>query len=122
MPAGKYNFTVEQGTTHTFTLVKKDANKEVVDLTDYTARMQIRPDFADNTTVVFATLSTDIAEDGSGLNIQPQSGSIEVVMSAQLTETFNFDTGLYDLELYKDDTVERLLEGRVKISREVTRV
>jgi hypothetical protein len=84
--------------------------------------MQIRPDFADLTTTVYTTISSSIAGDGTGLYITPESGSIDVLMSAQVTEDFNFDTGVYDLELYSGSVVERLLEGKVKISREVTRV
>jgi hypothetical protein len=122
MPAGKYSFTIEQGTTHTFSVVKKDSNGDPVDLTGYSARMQIRPDFADNSSTVYTTLSSSIAVDGSGLYITPISGSIDIEIAAGVTEDFNFDTGVYDLELYSGSTVERLLEGKVRISREVTRV
>jgi glycosyltransferase involved in cell wall biosynthesis len=65
MPAGKYTFIIEQGTTHEFTIVKKDSNGDAVDLTGYTARMQIRPDFADLTTTVYTTISSSIAGDGT---------------------------------------------------------
>lgn len=122
MPAGKYSFIVEQGTTHRFSLVKSDNNNTPVNLTGYGARMQIRPDFADLSTTVYTTVSSSIAEDGTGLYIAPESGSITVVLSAQVTEGFDFDSGVYDLELYSGSFVERLLEGKVKISREVTRV
>jgi hypothetical protein len=121
MPAGKYTFIIEQGTTHEFTIVKKDSNGDAVDLTGYTARMQIRPDFADLTTTVYTTVSSSIAGDGTGLYITPESGSIDVLISAQVTEGFDFDTGFYDLELYSGSIVERLLQGKVKINREVTR-
>lgn len=122
MPAGKYSFTIEQGTTHEFTVIKKDSNNSAVNLTGYSARMQIRPDFADLSSTIYTTVSSSIAGDGTGLYINPVSGSISVLISAQVTEDFNFDTGVYDLELYSGSVVERLLEGRVKISREVTRV
>lgn len=122
MPAGKYSFTVEQGTTHTFTVVKKDSNGDAIDLTGYSGRMQIRPDFADNSSTVYTTVSSSIAGDGTGLYLTPISGSIRVEISAGVTEDFNFDSGVYDLELYSGSYVERLLEGKVKISREVTRV
>jgi len=121
MPAGKYSFTIEQGTTHTFTVVKKDPENTPANLTGYSAKLQIRPDFADNTTTVYTTLSSSLDPDGSGLTIDPVSGSIRVLISAEKTENFNFDSGIYDLELYSGSFVERLLEGKVKISREVTR-
>lgn len=122
MPAGKYSFTIEQGTTHEFTVVKRDSNNLPVSLAGYSARMQIRPDFADLSTTVYTTVSSSIAGDGTGLYITPASGSITVLISAQVTEGFDFDSGVYDLELYSGSFVERLLEGKVKISREVTRV
>jgi hypothetical protein len=122
MPAGKYSFTVEQGTTHQFTLVKSDSNSTPVNLTGYSARMQIRPDYADLSTTVYTTVSSSIADDGTGLYITPESGSITVLLSAQVTEEFDFDSGVYDLELYSGSFVERLIEGKVKVSREVTRV
>ena len=49
MAAGKYNFTIEQGTTIRLELQYKDSSGSAIDLTGYSGRMQIRPDYADNT-------------------------------------------------------------------------
>jgi hypothetical protein len=121
MAAGKYSFTVEQGTTFQFGLIYKDSEGQPVDLTGYSAQMQIRPDFADFTDTKYITLSSSLDVDGSGLVIDGASGSIQVIMASAKTEEFDFDEGVYDLELYSGDTVTRLLEGKVKVSREVTR-
>ena len=42
MSAGKYSFTIEQGSTVDFRIEYKDSNSNPIDLTNYQARMQIR--------------------------------------------------------------------------------
>jgi hypothetical protein len=121
MAAGKYSFTVEQGTTYQFDIVYRDSTESIVDLSGYSAKMQIRPDFADFTDESYITLSSSLDSDGSGLILDGVSGSITVLMSATKTTDFNFDEGLYDLEIYSGNVVTRLLEGKVKVRREVTR-
>ncbi len=119
--AGFYSFIIEQGATTYFTVSYKDANKEPVDLTGYHARMQIRPDYADFAPEKYINLSSSLDEDGSGLHITPTEGKIDVHMSANRTEAFDFDEGFYDLELYSGSYVNRLIQGKVRVSREVTR-
>lgn len=121
MSAGRYSFTINQGTTIEFEVVYKDSELNPVNISDFHSRMQIRPDYADFTDEVNICLSSSLDVDGSGLYMNGPSGSIVVYMSAAKTEEFNFDEGLYDLELYSGSFVERLLEGKVKIRREVTR-
>jgi hypothetical protein len=128
MAAGKYNFTIEQGTTTKFEVQYNDDDGTPIDLTSYQCRMQIRSDYADFDSTLYATLSSSLAVDGTGLNLQGvdgskalTSGSIGVIISSTVTETFDFDEGVYDLELVTGTNVTRLLQGKVKISREVTR-
>ena len=129
MAAGKYNFTIEQGTTVNFELQYKDSIGTPIDLTGYSGRMQIRPDFADNTKTSYLYLSSSIADDGTGLSFSGstgttpvQSGSIGVYISAYSSSTLNFDSAYYDLELEYEGNVTRLLQGTIKLSREVTRL
>ena len=128
MAAGKYNFTIEQGTTVNFELQYKDSSGSAVNLTGYGGRMQIRPDYADNTKASYLYLSSSIGEDGTGLNFSgsnglnpPQSGTIGVYISAYSSSTLNFDSALYDIEIQSGSLVTRLLQGTIKLSREVTR-
>ena len=133
MAAGIYNFTIEQGTTHTFRVDYKDSNNEPVDLTGYTARMQIRNAPKGNT--LYANLTTVPSNCGTGLDLTPEigsvtypasSGSIEIVISAISSSAFNFDQAYYYLEVvYTDpstlcETVTRVLQGKIKLSKEVT--
>jgi len=128
MAAGKYNFTLEQGATIKFELQYKDSTGDPIDLTGYSGRMQIRPDYADNTKTSYLYLSSSINEDNTGLNFSgsngitsPVSGAIGVFISAVTSSTLNFDTAYYDIEIESGSVVSRLLQGTIKLSREVTR-
>lgn len=121
MAAGKYDFTIEQGATVDFSITYKDSTGTAVNLTNYSARMQLRPDFADFTTTTYLTLSSSLDNDGTGLAITPISGSIKIFISAEKTDTLTFDSALYDLEIYSGSYVSRLMEGNVKLKRSVTR-
>lgn len=129
MAAGKYSFTIEQGTTHKFTVEYKDSNSIPISLSGYSGRMQIRSDFADNSNTLYLTLSSSLDNDGSGLNFNGlegttplSSGSIGVYISSTKTAALNFDEAYYDLEIYSGSEAIRILEGNVILDREVTRV
>lgn len=131
MSSGKYSFTIEQGTTVDFEVQYTDINGDPIDLTGYSGRMQIKSTFADNKPVTYATLSSSLQPDGTGLNFRgqlgdlpPSSGSIGIFISANTSSLFNFAKGRYDLELYSGSgefpIVDRMLEGVVTISKQVT--
>lgn len=132
MPAGLYNFTIEQGTTLQFRIDYQDENNDPINLEGYHARMQIRNEPGGSR--LYASLSSSIAPDGTGLNLTPtvngsiypqSSGSIEVTLSAYSSSLLNFDKAYYDLELMSGSGsgvhVIRLLQGKVKLSKEVTK-
>jgi hypothetical protein len=128
MAAGKYSFTIEQGSTLDFEIQYKDPNSLPVNLTGFSGKMQIRSNFADNNPVTYATLSSSLAADGTGLNFSgsngstpPISGSIGIYISAASSSAFNFQTARYDLEISSGNTVTRILEGQITLSKEVTR-
>jgi hypothetical protein len=126
MAAGKYSFVIEQGSTFDTEIQYKDTSGNPIDLTGYHARMQIRPTVDSET--VFLTLSSSLRPDNTGLNmsgssgtVSPVSGSIGINISAATSSLLNFTEAVYDLEIMKENTVSRLLEGKVKLSKEVTR-
>jgi hypothetical protein len=41
-------------------------------------------------------------------------------MSATNTASLDFDNAVYDLELFSGATVDRIIEGRVFLSKEIT--
>ena len=133
MAAGQYSFTLEQGSTLDFTLEYLDSGGSPVDLSSYHGRMQIREQ-KDSSNIICA-LSTSLDTDGTGLNFTPTSGStgalwpttsgsIRVFISSDSSSQFNFNKAYYDLELVSGSqypVVNRILEGRIKLSKEVTR-
>lgn len=126
MAAGRYSFTIEQGSTLNLELQYKDASGNPIDLTKYSGKMQIRPSVA--STTAYITLSSSLQADGTGLNFSgsngttpPSSGSIGVYISAASSSLLSFDTGVYDLEIASGSFVSRILEGQVKLSLNVTR-
>jgi hypothetical protein len=129
MAAGKYSFTIEQGATVDFEIACKDSNGDPIDLTGYQARMQLRPGPGSNP--LYITLSSSLDACGTGLNMSgssglnpPTSGTIGIYISAISSSQLNFDIASYDLEIASGSgncyIVTRLLEGKVKLSKEIT--
>lgn len=120
MAAGKYNIVIEQGATYDITIAYKDSNNNPIDLTGFGGRMQIRPSIGSTTT--YLCLSSSLQPDGTGLEfLSPTtSGSIRVYISAASSSLLTFDQAVYDLEIASGSYVNRILQGGVKLSKEVT--
>jgi hypothetical protein len=85
------------------------------DLTGYTARMHIREELDDTTTIVELVSPTDIS-------ISSNDAKITVSIADTVTANFDFDEAVYDLELIDvSGNVTRLIEGKVELCKEVTR-
>ena len=126
MAAGRYSFTIEQGATLNLELQYKDSNSNPINLSGYNGRMQVRPSVGSDT--IYLTLSSSLNADGTGLNFSgssglnpPTSGTIAIYISAATSSALTFDNAVYDLEIGSGAVVTRLLEGQVKLSKEVTR-
>jgi len=132
MGAGRYSFTIEQGTTTNFEIQYKDSSNNPVDLTGYSGRMQIASDYASNASrTIYLTLSSSLNADGTGLNFSgsngntpPASGSIGIYIAACTSSLLTFTTAKYDLEIYSGSgacpLTVRLLEGQISLSNQVT--
>ncbi len=126
MAAGKYSFIIEQGATTNFQINWNDESGSAIDLSGYHSRMQIRPQV--ESSEVYLSLSSSLSNDSTGINLSGsngttplQSGSIAVYISAYSSSLLNFGEAYYDLEMVKGNEVTRLLEGKVKLSKNVTR-
>lgn len=131
MAAGQHTFTIEQGTTVDFRVDYLDSNNVPVNLNDWESRMQVRAQ-RDKTSTLYLSLSSSRQPDGTGLNMTPRSGSltlprtsgsIGVYISAATSSNLNFSEAYYDLEIFSGSLVPyviRLLEGKIKLKKEVT--
>lgn len=116
MSAGIYDIYIEQGATYNQPLVWKDSSGTAVNVTGYTARMQIRKT-VDATTIIL-TLTTE----NGRITVGGANGLITLLVSAADTAALTTFCGVYDLEVISPTgVVTRLLEGQVEISKEVTR-
>jgi hypothetical protein len=115
MPASKYDLKIEQGADFLLSVAWADSAGSPVDLSGYSARAQVRA--SHNSPDVL--LSFDSSK--GSIELGGEEGTILLTATAEATSKVA-SGGVWDLELI-DSTgkVKRLLEGRVRLSKEVTR-
>jgi len=119
MPASKYDFTIEQGTSFKLSLVYKDSQGNPIDLTNWCARLIWTN--SDGITQSFITTNTDFSV--YKFTIEPNNGRLLLMIPPETTNTFNFNRAKYDLELQSDENfysgsgkdIIRLLYGTITI-------
>ncbi len=120
MAAGVFNFKVEQGIKYSFNAFYKTGNQEVIPLTDYSAKGEIKYKMSDKSPVAEFTFT-----------IVPAEGKLVVTLPANALDslvfkgnTFNDYVQLvYDIIIYKANDNEspiRLLNGVIDVSPKVT--
>lgn len=115
MIAGDYNINIEQGATFERTITVTDEEGTPINLTGYTARMQIRPEIDSST--IFAELTTE----NNLIVLGETPGTISLTINASTTSSMTRE-GVYDLEIISSGgKIYRLLKGLVRIDHEVTR-
>lgn len=135
MAAGKYSFTIEQGSTLNLELQYKDSAGDPIDLAGYEGAMQIRSTYSGSGTT-YLTLTSSLGDtysktsgssflsfSGSSLDTPTASGSIGIYAGWAVTEALTFTgSAYYDLEIISGSEKTRLLEGQVQLSKQVTEV
>ena len=135
--AGTYNITIEQGATYNATLTWKDRSGVPVDLSGYEGCMQIKTAVSESSGTAILQLSSSMGEtyarnaNAAFLSLSGSipftthqvSGSIGLYIGYNITSTLNKGDYVYDLELIDSSaTKTRLLQGKVKISQQVTSI
>ena len=108
-----YDMTAYQGATFDSVLTWS-IDGDPVDLTGYTAAMQVR-ETPSSPRIVLSLAS------GSGITLGGAAGTITLNISAATMETRAAGNYFYDLELTSGASVTRLIQGIFTISAEVTR-
>jgi len=116
MTAGIYNATIDQGATWSVTVTYTDSNGAPINLTGYTAAMQVRQNY-DSTTADLTLTSPS-----GGIVITPLTGVVVITMTAAQTEALDEGYFVYDVELTSGSYKDRLIQGQLTIAPEVTRV
>lgn len=107
-----FNPIVDNASDTTYILEVRDHKDEVVDLTGYTARMQLRP-YA-GSSVVYDTLTTENNRLITGTN------GVTVKFPAVETKNYTFPKAVYDLYVKKDASQWRIAQGAIEFNKEVT--
>ena len=121
MPASKYDFTIEQGTSFKLSLVYKDSQSNPMDLTNWCARLIWTT--TNNITQTFISTNTDYSL--YKFVIEPNNGRLVLMIPPETTNSFTFIRAKYDLELQSDDEfysgggkdLIRLLYGTITVSQ-----
>lgn len=114
---GNYDLSIYKGQTLDITFTWKDSAGVAVNLTGYTAKMQIRD-------VPGGTQHDEFLSTGGTpeITLGAAAGTIRLQVSATDTGAYSFERAVYDLELTVTATgvVTRLLEGAVVAYPQVT--
>jgi hypothetical protein len=120
-----YNLEIFQGSTFEMSLIVKDSAGALLNLTGYSAAMQIRSSYS------AATAAVSISSPSSGITINTGTSTINVSISAATTAGITIDRNngkppkgsfVYDLEATDGSgKVSKLLFGEVTVIGEVTR-
>lgn len=116
MAAGRYDLTIEQGATFKRTLLWQSSAATPINITGWTARMQVK-DRIGGTTLL------NLTTENGGITLVGATGSISLLASATQTSAIKQKKGVYDLELQSNSAtpeVTRLVSGNVVISPEVS--
>lgn len=118
---GQLDICINQGSTFFLPIMWHEQNEDgtkgdPIDLTGFTARMQIRENIEDTGFII------ELTTENGRIELNNPTGAVNLTIDATDTESLDFDTAVYDLELI-DSTgvVTRLLEGFATLDREVTR-
>ena len=71
-------------------------------------------------TIIASTESGDSPKNTLSIALAASGNNIIVTMTAANTAALDFDNAVYDLELVSGAAVDRIIEGRVFLSKEIT--
>lgn len=114
-PAGQYHIITDQGATFSRQLTWTDSNGAAVNLTGYSARMQLR------TSVQNESVVLELTDTNGRISLGGAAGTITLTITAADMTTLTAMKYVYDLELVNSTVVTRLVQGTFTVRPEVTR-
>ncbi len=113
MTAQNLDIVIEQGASFNLNITWQDTTGAIVDLTGYTAKMQIRSAYSSSAVIL------ELSDTNGGIFLTQSSGLIQLLISDTDTSLLPAMVAIYDLKLSNNGTT-RLLQGQARISPEVT--
>ena len=149
MKSGNYDISVDQGSTFVFHLTYQDSAGTAIDLTSYSAHMQIRRSTIDTGLILDIssaggvtgggstgeytsggsaghaysgiTLDGSTVGDGPWRKYASGTGGIYIKVDSDTMKNVPSGKHIYDLELTTGTDVNKILKGRFEVEGEVTR-
>ena len=112
MSAGYQELFLEQGSDYSTSITLTDVNGDPYDLTDYTAKSQVKKSYySTNNTAVFTATINDAA-----------TGNVQISLSAANTTSIKAGRYVYDVEVEDaSGNISRIFEGIVNVLPNVTK-
>jgi hypothetical protein len=103
------NIVIDQGTTFSTSINLSNDDGSAKDLSDYTARAQLRKSYYTNTYTSFTTSKVNL------------TGELTISLTAEQTSSLKAGRYVYDVEIESSAETLRVLEGIITVTPEVTR-
>lgn len=114
--AAFHHLVIDQGATLRDTFTYKDSDNEIVNLTGYSARSQIRSSYSSATTIL------DLSTEDETITITGATGTIAFDVPAATTEELTPGNYVWDLEIVDPaGVVTRIVGGTCTVTPEVTK-
>jgi len=114
-PAGRYDTICDQGATYERVVILRDSAAGLVNLTGFTAAMQIR------TAAASASVVKSLTTENSGISLGGVTGTISLFISATGTAAITAGNYVYDVNLISGSTINKPLYGTFTVRAGVTR-
>lgn len=123
--AGTYDFeddaACDQGSTFQRTITLQDGNGDAIDLTGYSARMQVRKNFSATSTYIDISNSTNQLTVGD-ITLGGVLGTLDIHVPDVVTDAIPAGKFRYDIEIENSSgVVTRILMGSFQVLSQVTR-
>lgn len=114
----EYNINILQGSDKNIPIKLQDDNGDNLLSTGDTVSfaMQIRP------AALADTAYDELTSDNGRIQVDLTESEITLTFPNAITENYSFEEAVYDLEMNKDSEIKRLLQGKIKVDFNVTRV
>lgn len=116
--ASTYNTVIDQGADWFLNVTWEDVAGEPIDITGYTAALQLR------TSPLARTVALNLTTENDGLAITGASGLVSIHATNEQTAALTPQRYTYDLELYspaEPTVITRLIQGTIEVSANTTR-
>ena len=113
MPAARHDIVIEEGADWQITFTYLDKVGAAISTSGFSARLKVKESIG-------GTLIDSLVSGGE-ITLGGSNGEYVIGVAASVTAYYDFDWGVYELEIVTaGGVVTRLVEGRVEFRREVT--